>query len=284
MTSTSEYKESVQRELERYDSFLKSIKALSDIAPIVSELRDEAQAKLNVLNYTPSDVLSETIPKILPGQLRDETKRSAWIPELPSLSREFTVSLVSSSGISDSYTTIVTPFLNVDPQPDWLKPVNATFTQFAEDKARRAILPGLIADIDVSLVEQFQLAVESYEKARSGIHRVDQALNSLRSVIQQLWGSLVDHAKIKCSENIRSNRLELKKVANREIVAACLGGTRVPEMSLHLSLLYTLYKDISSKSKNVLENDVAGMKQHFTEWILKINAILSIVADQNQIK
>src|SRR3990172_235892 len=119
MTSTSEYKESVQRELERYDSFLKSIKALSDIAPIVSELRDEAQAKLNVLHYTPSDILSETIPKILPGQLRDETKRSAWIPELPSLSREFTVSLVSSSGTSDSYTTIVTPFLNVDPHPDW---------------------------------------------------------------------------------------------------------------------------------------------------------------------
>lgn len=279
MSEVDDLKNSVKKEFEDCDEFLKRAKTVVDLVPLVQERKREAEAKQAALTGMPEDVIIEYAPKLLPIQLNDQRKLESSLPPLPLVSKEVFM-LSSASGTASAFhEVIITAVRYTKPVPTWIQPVRRIFDALAQEKAKKAELPVALEKLQPRLGEAFTIAVESIEKSRSKMLGVDQAAIQLRDVIQQVWGGLAERARQKCSGTVGGQRLELKKQAHRIVVANCLATP--PENKTLVVVLDNLFKladEPSGIGKDPLTSDLPTLETLYTGWFLQIDDLRKLVA------
>ena len=111
---------------------------------------------------------------------------------------------------------------------------------------------------------------------------MDQCAIQLRSVLQQVWGGLLNLAKSKnTNPRINTNDLALKKVKDREMVASFLKSETFSKVTLvnMLKEIYDLYYDLSATNfgKNPLNSDFPLLKVYYGNWLSLLDAISGLV-------
>jgi hypothetical protein len=275
MSAVEDLRNSVKKELEHYDSFLSRAKDIVEAVPQVHEWREEAKTKWFALEHMPEEVLKEEAYGLLGFQHGEEKARLAVLPALPQIPNGLRTAHIASGSTAIFYESVARTTSEACSVPYWLPPISQAFGSLAAAKVQKAALPGLLAQIRPDLGKVFSLANASVDQAKNSIIGSDQAAVRMRDVVEQLWGALADRAKGRCGDHQRTQNLELKREANRHLVADCLSTAQSQKsLSALLDSLYSLHTDLSPESKNMLHHSAEKLESLHTRWILLLDAIV----------
>lgn len=275
MSTRKELIEAVKREISDYDDFLNRLRDLVDVAPIVNDLREDAKAKLTVIENIPNIYFEESSPRLLLLQEEDDQLRYRFLPAIPEADTSM-LNATTSGSTSAFYDEAIRIVKYEVHDTQWFEPIKNQYDHLVGYKQTRALLPGLMGSVRQDLLEMFTSANESVEKSFSGILGVDQAAIRMRDVVEQLWGAMVEHVSRNNEDEV--GRLKLRRESHRKFVAECLSITGTQKsLSALLDDLYALHQDLSPQSKDILADDLNLLKNLHNRWILQIDGIVKIV-------
>jgi hypothetical protein len=210
------------------------------------------------------------------------------LPAFPTFSAQNVQAISgSSSGTALPYISEVSRlfypgFLDASDCPQWAKDVTVTMDTHSKAVSQRGYLHERLDKINRDLGARFNVALTTYAKCQNGIVNVDLPAIQFRDVLQQIWGGLVNMARIK-NEEVRNSgmRFELRGEKDRALVADLLANNSVPKIkllellddmnSLHYSLSDTRF------GKNPLNKDFSTLKTYYNQWLSIVDAVSSLV-------
>lgn len=243
---------------------------------------------MSFVENMPDSILIERGKPLFLIEKHDEEKLETYLPSLTQFTAQAKKLVFSSdsTGTSSAYMDIAKTYRVSDAvlhpytasftpeEAQSVETVYATFSDLAEEKSKKENLPPRLNKINENLGDALILAVENYEKSQIGLILVHQSAMDLRAVLQQLWGGLVVLTRKKNAQ-ILKNRTEMKKDADRSIVAECLIDDEVEKKKLisSLDIMARLYSDLSTTDfgKNILGDDKEKLAEIYKLWILTID-------------
>lgn len=280
MSKSDGMRQSVEEESKQVDELIRKVKEISDSAPKLEQRKRETEAKRIAINNMPEDVLEENAPRLLLFQQHDKARLASALDGLEGayLGINAVTSTSGSASVFSAVVEVVGHATSIQgPVPDWARPVQGIFVSLAEEKARQEDLPLFLEQLHPSLGDQLRAALDSFEKAQSGIVGVDQAANRLRSVIQQVWGNLVAHARQQCEHDIGA-RPEFRTSSDREKVAKCLAKPdSFKVLVASLDELWELYKELSPEAKKIFGGDMKRLKELKAHWLLQLDRLRGLI-------
>jgi hypothetical protein len=294
MTDLEEWKQSLRNKITKRNEFIADIKELSDLAAEAEERNKEDEAKLFFVENMPEPILIEAGRPLFIFEKHDEEQQNKYLPDLGddvAQARRYMnrSGSTSSSGYMElvevyrAYDSVTLPFkgLVVEVNTEPVQEVYSVFSDLAEEKSKKENLPPRLNKINVQLGDKFEVALQSYEKAKGGLAGVDQSAIQLRDIIEQLWGGIVNLVRNKDPRRYKGVQLNLDANGKR-IAVECLAPDDINKQKLTL-LLETLYKlkgELSQTEfgKNPLSKDVEQLKDLYSQWLLVISDIANFIS------
>jgi hypothetical protein len=276
MTDLASLRASIEAEISDYTEYLRRLRPLVDLVPVVSDRLEDAEAKLVIIDNAPEDFVQEIAPRLIAIQEEDDSARSTWLPVLPETTYVSSAQL-STGTSSDFYEATISSFSVEEVKAEWLQPIADAYFAVANERARSSESNDLAATVHPDLASEYVLTLSSVDKARQRIIGVDQALIRMRDFIEGLWGGLGLHARRSPIVTDWPSSLKLRNEAHRAQVSSALGGPKRATLNRWLDDLSVLHSTLSTPSKDMLSGDTTALDILFTRWALLVHEILVLV-------
>jgi hypothetical protein len=264
-------KKAIQDDIDDSEKKLTAIRMWTYAAPHIQSRKSELQSLLDILNVLPPDVVDELAPTLLQIQREARFRFNFGLSPLYTPDPNKTVQY-SSSGTSSVYLPSIISLANTDPPPEWAARALASIQHLAQDRARRAELPAKLASIDPGIPATFAAALDSYDKAKSRIVGLDNAVMRMRDLVEHVWRGLTSKARARCPT--LAKHLEHKKPTHRQAVADCLTkNAKSAHLRRHLDDLYSLFGELSKPGKDPAFDDSQRTDEFFARLVFQLDSL-----------
>jgi hypothetical protein len=274
----------ITERIEKTDDEINKISKLVTVVPQLQILKEDDETILSIIDATPDDVIEEFAPNFL----RQETDRNRLIfqyfPVLPDLSSESAkLFATSASSTTSAYVTTISRvgLIYKDSnsiKPDWVPNVLGLLEEHSNKLAKREYLPDRLDKINHNLGAKYKVALLTFNKCKSKIITVDLAAIQLRSVLEDVWGGMLNIARERDEIFKKSNdRLEKRKEKHLIKVSEILASDVFPKEKIYalLTELNDLCFNLSDRKfgKNPLNNDFQLLNTYFNIWLALLDNI-----------
>lgn len=267
---------SIKDELDALDEAAGRTASIASLLPWLDEKRDEAQAKLFAVKNAPKDFVSEVSPQLIVSQRRDTDRARSLSQLIPPVDPDRIRYSASGTSSSDFSQVIIRTFPDPAQRPSWVPPVVHQFSAVADRKAKLESLPRAMELLKEGLGRTFTAADNSIAQAKAHVIQPHQAASSMRNVIQDTWGALLERARLPESGISQEKHYELKKPSHRAAASAALVAPALQASYAHsLEDLYTIYRDLSSLSKKTGTPPLKLLHDLRIRWILGLDAVIT---------
>ena len=272
-----------QRKNEKIDEFSETVMKLNITAEKAQEWKRDNEAEIEFLNAAPEDFIEEHAERLIAIEEEEVKKIDYSLRGLVDSERKMVFAVSSTSGTASVYLGLAHKAIEI-PNADVnsMQPVIWLFGSIAEDKARKASLPEKLNKINPRLGEMFIEAGENVELGRANIMKVNKAMLDMRSVLNQLWGGIVNEYRIR-AKNVQDKMQgkEISKHSHRDEIAEALAVDTQTRRAWTVLLdeINTLLIEISQtqEMKNPLNVDVDRLNEFYNRWIAQINDAVNLL-------
>lgn len=259
------------------------ISVAASYIPNIEERKKEVRAKRQFVKEMPTDDVEEVAPFFLTTQLGDEDQLRLIVSGFSESIIGMKYHFDDSTGTVSAYSEMAYKISSYDspPSPE-IQGVIKTFSNLAEEKAKKSEIPERLEMIYERLGERFIIVRKNVDKARNGVMTIKQVLSDMRDFINSFWGNLRGFSEKNAPDKwvgVQSPKLTNEKT--REAVAKSLAKDPNTEkkLLLHLSNLNALCIELSSTeiAKNILIDDLEKFNGCYGRWILLIDDIVGLL-------
>jgi hypothetical protein len=265
------------------DDSIKGIKGQTEFIPFLNERKMELEATHKLIDSAGEAEIDEGYSKLLPFQKRDEQHFTELRGLIGNVHMGLQRAQYDTSGTGTAYIDFAYSLAPTTPFKGDIGPsVTEIFKDVTIYKAHKEEIPQKLSLLNSDLGKMFSLVHDNYEKAKSGVMTVKQAVSDMRDVLNKLWGNLAELSFTKDPEKWRGiNKKLFRKSSHRQIVSECLIDdlTNRGKFKLLLDFMYTLYGEMSDTAigKNPLSQDYPKLDEFFTRWISQIDGIIGML-------
>lgn len=268
-----------------YNNFLNGAKKVSEVVPIVQEVKEKTEWTLKLLEDNPSNVASKIFedPEVEAAQ---STDFDIWDKSLPKLTVNPEYISTSGSAASGTASEIVfTKLANIsensqEPVIVSLEPFMGEYAQLQAKYKNPDEISEILKNVSPKLSEEFEQANQSYMKAINGLLQANEAAIGMRNVLEHFVGELFD--LIRKIDNRQVEKSQRWLFISEKLAVGGVCGLEYEMLASKSESNKTIWQELTNLSKNLVDDPLPKLRVVYSKWIDHLFTSLKLI-DLNKI-